>query len=93
MRQPSDTDKRWMFHQRVERRRFRGLGGVYRLMNRRGRPESIGRSPESARGRIRTCGLPLRRRLLYPLSYAGGQEPGTGIEPVTTSLQEKRSTD
>ncbi len=24
-----------------------------------------------ARGRIRTCGLPLRRRLLYPLSYAG----------------------
>ena len=24
-----------------------------------------------ARGRIRTCDLPLRRRLLYPLSYAG----------------------
>src|SRR5690606_31645846 len=25
----------------------------------------------SARGRIRTCGLLLRRQLLYPLSYAG----------------------
>jgi hypothetical protein len=25
-----------------------------------------------ALGRIRTCDLPLRRRLLYPLSYEGG---------------------
>lgn len=25
-----------------------------------------------ALGRIRTCGLPLRRRALYPLSYEGG---------------------
>ena len=28
-------------------------------------------TPRCARGRIRTCDLPLRRRLLYPLSYAG----------------------
>ncbi len=26
----------------------------------------------SALGRTRTCGQPLRRRLLYPLSYEGG---------------------
>jgi hypothetical protein len=29
-------------------------------------------NPLSALGRIRTCDLPLRRRLLYPLSYEGG---------------------
>src|SRR5690606_16933914 len=29
-----------------------------------------------ARGRIRTCDLPLRRRLLYPLSYAGRIDAG-----------------
>jgi hypothetical protein len=36
---------------------------------------------EGARGRIRTCGLPLRRRLLYPLSYAGGMGWKRGWKP------------
>jgi hypothetical protein len=39
-------------------------------------PSSITRSPSisvgGAQGRNRTDDLPLRRRLLYPLSYLGG---------------------
>ena len=33
--------------------------------------------PKSALGRIRTCGLLLRRQTLYPLSYEGGGALGT----------------
>lgn len=43
---------------------------------------------QCARGRNRTCDLPLRRRLLYPLSYAGGigdgrmrATDGSGAQP------------
>jgi CheY-like chemotaxis protein len=33
------------------------------------------RFPTGAHGRIRTCGLLLRRQSLYPLSYVGGERP------------------
>ncbi len=33
-----------------------------------------------ALGRIRTCGLLLRRQTLYPLSYEGGIGLGRGLE-------------
>src|SRR5690242_1251193 len=39
-----------------------------------------GRAPDSAPGRIRTCGLELRRLLLYPLSY-GRWKPDHRIRP------------
>ena len=45
-----------------------GLGTAQQM------PPPRTRQGAGARGRIRTCGLPLRRRLLYPLSYAGGRE-------------------
>jgi hypothetical protein len=38
---------------------------------RRGRSAGFARAMSGAPGRIRTCDLPLRRRLLYPLSYEG----------------------
>lgn len=33
-----------------------------------------------ARGRIRTCDLPLRRRPLYPLSYAGDKLDASSLD-------------
>ena len=43
------------------------------------------RSSEGARDRIRTYGLPLRRRTLYPLSYAGGTLQNTTSHEVVLS--------
>lgn len=40
---------------------------------------ACGAVPNGALGRIRTCGLLLRRQSLYPLSYEGGTGQDTAV--------------
>jgi hypothetical protein len=39
------------------------------------KPDPHRQASQNAPGRIRTCGLALRRRALYPLSYGRGERP------------------
>lgn len=47
------------------------------------------RVPIRTPSRIRTCGLPVRSRTLFPLSYRGMVSPG-GVEPPPSSLSARR---
>ncbi len=42
---------------------------------------------QSASGKDRTCGHPLRRRMLYPLSYGGMREAGDENRTRVTCLE------
>src|SRR5439155_7714447 len=52
----------------------------------------LGNRFSSARGRNRTCDLPLRRRSLYPLSYSGSSEGYCSRQPGKGSHDARRST-